>query len=147
MILEGDLVPMTLQEKTTREFVMKRKSKRFAIFLGICFLGLASLVWAEAAKEEKEKMTMKTVSGKIGSKDSGGLALVYEIDKKNNAEREMRLPFSKDVGLQGYKSVGQISEGDLVKITYEETKDGGFKRAIKDVRLVKTAVKGDALVS
>ena len=101
---------------------------------------------ADKSKKEEE-MVMKAISGLVSSKFSKGISVLYETDEKSGNEMEMLLPFSEKISFRGYQSVKDINEGDSVDVTYEETKDGGFKRAIKDIRLVRTALREGELVT
>lgn len=96
---------------------------------------------AKEKQTKKEEMVTKTVSGRIGSKNKQGFALVYEVDEKKNTEIEMWLPLSERVNLKGYKTLQDAEEGDQVYVTYEETKEGGNKRSVKQLTLKKKKPK------
>ena len=95
----------------------------------------------DPAKLKEIEMVLKTVTGEAGAKNSRGMSLVYKRDTKEKSEMELWLPFSEKMELTGYKTMKDVSLGDLVKVTFEESKEGGFDRKIKRLELRKKVVE------
>lgn len=96
----------------------------------------------EEPPAEKKKMVTKTISGEVGAKGANGIALVYEKNERKRSSKEMWFPFETELKLERYKSKADISDGDSVKLTYEEAEDGS-KRVLKGITLQKKAPKED----
>lgn len=62
----------------------------------------------------------KTMLGKIGAKNFNGVAVVYKENAAKQSSSEMWMPFEDGVYLDGYANIENISEGDQVRITYDE---------------------------
>lgn len=79
-------------------------------------------------------MVPKTMTGEVSAAGPSGVAVIYEVDKKNASSSEIWFPFEGNVKLNGYKTARDIEAGDIVAVAYEEALDKS-KRAVKSVTL------------
>jgi hypothetical protein len=61
---------------------------------------------------------MKEVQGEVTWVGKNRIAVVYA--ESGTSESEILLPFDKDVKLEHIQQLGQIAQGDIVRIQYEE---------------------------
>jgi len=103
------------------------------IYLGlILVLGLAAGAFAEEAKNEpKEIVATKTITGEVSGISSNFIAIMYGVDKKNEASLEMALAVGKDVVIEHKDTLKNIGVGDTVKAVYEEKTEKDEKENIR----------------
>lgn len=108
-------------------------------FFFVLFLLLITFSPAPAQAEEvsaaSQRVLNKVYSGQVGAATGQGFALVYK--EEADTEYEMWLPFHQTVLFTGgYSGPDDLTVGDRVQISYDETEDKK-KRSLKSVSLVK----------
>jgi len=102
---------------------------------------LRSLVSREKPVKIAERtVTERTTYGEVGTINPNGIFLVSEKDQEGGTLREIWLPYTQYVGLEGYGNVKEFRKGDVVRVTYEEVSDV-TKRMLKSVKLYKRKYK------
>ncbi len=79
----------------------------------------------------------KTLTGKIGAKNLSGIALVYE--ESGTSSKEMWMPFEDGLYLEGYTDIESLTEGDQVRVTYDEYLEFPGKFVLRAVALIDQA--------
>jgi hypothetical protein len=87
------------------------------------------------AEGEHAAVSNKTLSGEVGGASGLGFAVVYK--EEGGAEYEMWLPFTAStMFVGGYTGPDDLSVGDKVMVSYDETSDKKT-RTLKNVNLIK----------
>lgn len=69
----------------------------------------------------KRIVVNKEITGTITWLGRERIAITLSSDKESRDEKEMLLPFEKDVKIAHKKSLAELSAGDTVRVQYEET--------------------------
>ena len=69
----------------------------------------------------KKSVKEKEVYGQVGSITDDYLVVVYSKDEDNGVEYELLLPIDDGLVLNHKDNIGEIKEGDTVRICFEET--------------------------
>ncbi len=86
-----------------------------------------------------EGMTRKQMRGKVGAKNLSGLAIVYSEDLNAKVSKEIWMPYESETYLDQYNDVESIQEGDEVKITFDEDKEGKGVKKMRGITLIRKA--------
>ena len=100
----------------------------------------------QAKTKFKKTTQMKEVQGEVTWLTKNHIALVYATDEGGLSDREILLPFGKEVKLQHVQELSQIKKGDMVLVQYEEVIEEGPEgkqenRVAKLISFVRPAVQ------
>jgi hypothetical protein len=87
-------------------------------------------------KEESEESVTKVITSEVSAKGTNGISVLSAKNEKEKSSSDMWFSFEPELKFSGYASAGDIGTGDLVKVTYEDAKDGS-SRKLKEVALEK----------